>query len=162
MKGLEINAERGEITFHVQRRFPLTKAEREQQPGETFKTEDKAYTLKLSMNAARQTEARTKRTIGDLLRRAQELEFEAINQIFWSLCQKYHGEEIKTLDQAGELLDDCGGGVGFFEALNALNEINQAPASLTTAAAQGQTADPQTAQPGAGGPGEPSSLPLDA
>lgn len=162
MKGLEIDAERGEISFKVTRRYPLTKAERAERPGESVKEEEKSYTLKLSMNAARATELRTKRTIGDLLRRAQELEFEAICQIFWSLCQKYHGDEIKTLDNAGELLDDCGGAVPFFDALNALNDINQAPASLTTSAAAGDAPDPPVAQPGADGPGAPSSLPLDA
>jgi hypothetical protein len=164
LRDLEINAERGEVSFKVTRTRTLTKDERAapENVGKTTIEEVKSYTLKLSMSAAAGTEKRLGRTIGDLLRRAQELEFTAILNLFWTLCQKYHKAEIATLDHAGDLLDDCGGAVPFFEALKALDEINQAPPSLTTAAATGDSPDPLAAQPGADGPGAPSSLPLDA
>jgi len=164
LRDLEINAERGEVSFKVTRKRNLTKDEKADgaNVGKTTIEEVKDYTLKLSMSAAAGTEKRLGRTIGDLLRRAQELEFTAILNLFWTLCQKYHKAEITTLDQAGDLLDDCGGAVPFFEALKALDDINQAPAALTTAAATGDAPDPLAAQPGADGPGAPSSLPLDA
>lgn len=105
------NPERGEIEIVVKRT-------------ENGAEIEKPYTLKLSMNAAVAIEARTKKKIGELLADATALDFTAIRDIVFALLQKYHAKEFKSLDSAGDLIDDAGGVHVFFESLQKLGEAN--------------------------------------
>jgi hypothetical protein len=86
---------------------------------------DKSYTLKLSMNAAVQLEARQKRKIGEILSDAESLDFTAIRDIVWVLLQKFHSGDFKTPDKVGDFMDEAGGAKVFFETLAKLAEANK-------------------------------------
>jgi hypothetical protein len=101
----------------------------------------RAYTLKLSMNAAVTLERKLKKRIGQIMQEASALSFESIRLVVWLLLQKHHAEDFTTEDKAGELIDDAGGVQVFFSALQALTEANQP---------EGVAADPPEAQDGTG------------
>jgi hypothetical protein len=86
---------------------------------------DKSYTLKLSMNAAVQLEARQKRKIGEILNDAENLDFTAIRDIVWVLLQKYHSGDFHTPEKVGNFMDEAGGAKVFFETLAKLAEANK-------------------------------------
>jgi len=106
------NAERGEVALTVTNTA-----------GET-----REYTLKLSMNAAAEMETKRKMPIGQIVAQVEDLSMQAIRDIAFVLLQKYHKDEIKTVEQAGNLIDDAGGPEQFFAAFRALFEINKPPA----------------------------------
>lgn len=128
------NAERGEVALTV------TNAN-----GET-----REYTLKLSMNAAAEMETKRKMPIGQIVAQVEDLSMQAIRDIAFVLLQKYHKDEIKTVEQAGNLIDDAGGPEQFFAAFRALFEINKAPA------VEGSE-NPPMAQAGAGSTSMPAA-----
>lgn len=84
----------------------------------------KPYTLKLSMNAAAVLQTKHKKTIGMLFKEASDLDFFAIRAMVWLFLQKFHAEEFKTEEQAGNFIDDAGGVNLFFNAIQALGEAN--------------------------------------
>lgn len=107
----------------------------------------KPYTLKLTMNAGAVLQARTKRTVGELMAAASALDFAAIRSVVWMLLQKHHADEFKTEEQAGDFIDDAGGVPGISDAISAVVMVNQPPDT-------GEAADathPQTAQAGTTG-----------
>ncbi len=109
----------------------------------------KPYTLKLSMNAAAIVQTRHKKTIGQMMTEAASLDFTAIRSIVWLLLQKHHAAEFKTEEAAGDFIDEAGGVMLFFNALEQLAIINAEGANPPT--------DQQT-----NGTGESSTLPLAA
>jgi hypothetical protein len=86
---------------------------------------DESYTLKLSMNAAVQLEARQKRKIGEILNDAESLDFTAIRDIVWVLLQKFHAAKFKTPEAVGNFMDEAGGAKVFFETLAKLAAANK-------------------------------------
>lgn len=127
------NAERGEVALTVTNTA-----------GET-----REYTLKLSMNAAAEMETKRKMPIGQIVGQVEQLSMQAIRDIAFVLLQKYHKDEIKTVEQAGNLIDDAGGPEQFFAAFRALVEINKPPA------VEGSE-NPPMAQAGAGSTSTPA------
>lgn len=91
---------------------------------------EKTYTLKLSMNAAVTVEARTKRTIGQLVKAAEQMEFLAIRELLFVLLQKYHAKEFTTPEKVGDLIDDVGVET-FHEAFRDLARVNQPDTAAT-------------------------------
>lgn len=88
---------------------------------------DKPYTLKVTMNASVAVQARTKKTMGELINAATALDFEAIRDVVFMLLQKHHAGEFKTLSSVGDFIDDAGGVAAFFNALEQLAKANEDP-----------------------------------
>lgn len=88
---------------------------------------DKPYTLKVTMNASIAVQARTKKTMGELINAATALDFEAIRDVVFMLLQKHHAAEFKTLSSVGDFIDDAGGVAAFFNALEQLAKANEDP-----------------------------------
>lgn len=106
----------------------------------------KSYKLKLSMNAAATLQKKTGKKIGQLLQEVGGLDFVVIRQLVWLLLQKYHADQFKTEEAAGDFIDDAGGISGFFAALEELSNLNANEAKLTEVATG--KADPLPAQAG--------------
>lgn len=102
------------------------------------------YTLKLSMNAAAALEKRLGKSVGEILRDAGQLKFTAIRLCVWLLLQKYHADDFKTEESAGNLIDDAGGIAPFFAVLMELGQANRTEGT-------GDPANPPTAQASTGG-----------
>lgn len=90
-----------------------------------LKVKDKTFTLKLSMNAAVSLQKKTGKKIGQLLNECSSLDFETIRTLVLMLLQKYHADEFKTEEQAGDLIDDAGGIAVFSDALTNLMDVNK-------------------------------------
>lgn len=88
---------------------------------------DKPYTLKVTMNASIAIQARTKKTMGEIINAATALDFEAIRDVVFMLLQKHHAEEFKTLTSVGNFIDDAGGVSVFFTTLERLARANEVP-----------------------------------
>jgi hypothetical protein len=113
------NPEKGEVELVI----PAT----EEKP-------ERRYTLKLSMNAAVTVERRLKKSLGQLVKDAANLEFDSIRCLTWLLLQKRHAKEFKTEDQAGDLIDEAGGPGPFFAAISELNRLNSPDAKAESGA----------------------------
>lgn len=90
-----------------------------------LKVKDRTFTLKLSMNAAVSLQKKTGKKIGQLLNECTSLDFETIRTLVLMLLQKYHADEFKTEEQAGDLIDDAGGIAVFSDALTSLMDVNK-------------------------------------
>jgi hypothetical protein len=112
---------------------------------------DRTYTLKLSMNAAAALEGRLKKSLGDIMRDAGSLNFQAIRTLVWLLLQKYHAAEFKTEAAAGELIDEAGGIGPFFAAIQQLQTVNQPDEQKEP------SGDPENPPDAQGGTGDVSS-----
>ena len=114
------NPETGEVTVAVRRN------------GET-----KEYTLKLTMKAAIQLQQRRKKTLGEIVQACAAVDADYLCDVLFVLLQPHHKDEFKTVDQAGELLDDMRLLV-FVAAFNKLMDaggVENNPANPPTAAA---------------------------
>lgn len=125
------NPERGEVEITVIR------------DGET-----KPYVLKMTMNASVAMQKRLGKPVAEIIDDLQKLDVLAIRDLAFMLLQKHHKDEIKTVEQAGDLLDDAGGIAVFLQKFEEVSRLN----------AGEQTANPPTAQPTTGAP---STLALD-
>lgn len=85
------------------------------------------YVLKLSINAAVALEKKRKKTFAEIVAEVERLDMEVIRDIAFVLLQKYHKDEIKTVEAAGDLMDDAGGMESFFEAFRELVKVNEPP-----------------------------------
>lgn len=110
---------------------------------------DRAYTLKLTMNAAITTQKRTGKTIGELLGKAAALDVEAIRDIVFVLLQKHHADEFKNVSAAGDFIDDAGGIAKFFSALEELGKANEDPNANPPMAQETRTGGGSSETPGA-------------
>jgi hypothetical protein len=68
----------------------------------------KEYTLKLSMNAAVQLQKRRKQPLGEIVKDFAKVDAETMIDILFVLLQRHHKDEIKTHEQAGDVLTDMG------------------------------------------------------
>ncbi len=121
------NPERGEVALVITRSCNGLDAQKE-------------YTLKLSMNAVVNLQARRKKPMSEIVAEVELLDFASIRDIAFVLLQKYHAAEFDTLEKVGDLMDDAGGIAKFFEAFQLLMELNAG-----TTRGDG-AAHPQTAQ----------------
>jgi hypothetical protein len=87
----------------------------------------KEYTLKMSTNAAVALQRKCKKPMSEIVAHVEKMDFEAIRDIAFMLLQKHHADEIKTQEQAGDVLDDLGSIGKFFDAFRQLMEVNQPP-----------------------------------
>jgi hypothetical protein len=93
----------------------------------------KAFTWRLTTNAACALETRTGQTFGAVLTAADTLSLRALRDVVWLLLQDYHAAEFPTAESAGEFIDRMGmltAVVKFRELL----EVNQPRAGGTQAA----------------------------
>lgn len=121
------NPERGEVGISVTRVVNGR--------DETFE-----YTLKLSMNAAVALQNKRKKTMSAIMAEVESLDFATIRDIAHMLLQKHHAKEFDTPEKAGDLIDEAGGLIPFFDAFRALMATNETPPS------QEGSANPQPAQ----------------
>lgn len=84
----------------------------------------KPYTLKVGMNAAAILQHRHKKSIGALLREAEDFDFVSIRALVWLLLQKYHAQEFRTEESVGDFMDEGGGVKLFLTAIQKLAEAN--------------------------------------
>lgn len=117
------NPERGEVALPVTR------------DGETTD-----YVLKLSLNAAVAMQKKLGRPLAEIVNELQKMDASVIREMAFMFLQKHHKDEIKTVDQAGDLVDDAGG-IGKF--LGAFRQLIEANNPETTG---GATGNPPTAQ----------------
>lgn len=132
----EANPHRGEVDFPV--RKPDGEIERN-------------YILQLSLNAGSVLQKKFKgKPMGEIVAGLDKMDFETIREIAFMLLQKHHSDDIKTAEQAGDVVDDCGGVVKFAQAFQAL-------LGLKAGVGQG-AANPQTAQTST--TGDSTSMPV--
>lgn len=105
--------------------------------------ERREFTLKLSINASVQLQQRRKRPLGDIVKDFASMDVEAMRDVLFVLLQRHHGNEIKTQDQAGAVLEELGAS-RFFKAFT---EVMKHGAAEGVAATNG---NPQTAATMAG------------
>lgn len=106
---------------------------------------DRTYRLKMTMNAAAVAEHRTGRSMFTIMRAAESLSFKDIRTALWVLLQKFHAEQFKTEEDAGNLLDEAGGIDAFFALFEEIGKANQ-----PEGAQGGDNANPPAAQAGIG------------
>lgn len=105
------------------------------------------YVLVLSMAAARIQQKNLNKTIGMLIDGFGNSDAEAICELVFVLLQRHHRDEIKTVDQAAELIDEA----GFKRTGEALSEVivlntpnPKRPATDTRTAPAERTGDDST------------------
>lgn len=69
---------------------------------------DKTYTLRMSVNAIVETQKRTNKTFGELVRSLQALDVSAMRELVWMLLKKHHAKDFPTPEKVGDLIDDAG------------------------------------------------------
>lgn len=68
----------------------------------------KEYTLKLSMNASVQLQQRRKLPLGEIVKTFATMDTESMRDVLFVLLQRHHKDEIKTVADAGGVLEDMG------------------------------------------------------
>ena len=99
------NPEQGEVDF------PVKTAN-----GEVLRN----YILKLSIKAGRALQKKLKKPMGEIIVSLDKMDLDTVQEIAFMLLQKHHSDEVKTPDDAGEVLDDCGGVTKFALAFKEL------------------------------------------
>lgn len=112
--------------------------------------ETREYILKLTTNAAVMMQKRLKKPLAQIVADLERLDMESVRDLAFMFLQKYHKDEFKTVEQAGDLVDDAGGLGPFFQAFKQLIAANDPGES---AAGNPQTAQPKTT-------GDSTSLPV--
>lgn len=100
------NPERGEVAFVV---------------------DGKTYTLKPSMNAMCEVEARTGKTFAELLEGVAKNRMTDAREVLWVLLQKAHAPEFPTVKSVGDLFDAAGGEGALIAALQRSVQVNAPP-----------------------------------
>lgn len=85
---MEANPERGEMAWTVGER---------------------TFVLRMRLNGLCALQKRTQKSYGQLLAEVGETNVETMRELIFTYLQPYHAKEIKTLEQAGDLIDDYGG-----------------------------------------------------
>jgi len=119
---------------------------------------DTTYTLRPTTNALVALEKATGLAYGDLLNRLPAMDMVHLRAMIFHLLQPVHGKTVKTLEQAGDLIDAAGGHHGVFPVIVAMLALNRPKKDDTKAG--GGDGNPPDAQAGTGGassstPGEP-------
>ncbi len=127
---MHANPQRGEIEVTVRRR----------QPDGT--EVDKAYLLKLRMQAAIVAEKKLGRRFREIMLEAFKGDYECIQAFVFVCLQKYHAAEFPTLESAGDLIDEGGGVDLFFERVAGVLEVD------ANSIGAGGASDPPAAQTG--------------
>ena len=117
------NPERGEVGLTVIR------------DGET-----REYVLKLSINAAVAMQKKLGKPLTEIVNELQRLDVGVIREMAFMFLQKHHKDEIKTVEAAGDVIDDAGGIGKFLGAFQQLVKANNPDAGT------GPTGNPPTAQ----------------
>lgn len=86
------------------------------------------YILRPKINACIQVEALTGKKFQAILQEAAQDSLDAFRALIWTYLQAYHGDEIKTLDDAGDWIDKAGGLAGLERKFIELNILNARPA----------------------------------
>ncbi len=94
-------------------------------------------TFKQTMTPARQSQKRSKKTVGELYFAAGRNDVEAIRELLWMLLQAFHADEFKALDDVDAVFDANGGPRAFFDYLNALSDWEEARKKSFTAPDEG-------------------------
>jgi hypothetical protein len=68
----------------------------------------KEYTLKLGMNASVQLQQRRKLPLGEIVKTFATMDTESMRDVLFVLLQRHHKDDVKTLTDAGEVLEDMG------------------------------------------------------
>ena len=84
-----------------------------------------SYTLKLSMNAAAEMQSRRNERLATTLAAVGGGDVIAIRDFVFALLQKFHGDAITTVEQAGDFMDEAGEALG--ESIAALMQVNAPP-----------------------------------
>lgn len=116
------NPERGEVGLVVQRDGGSTE-----------------YVLKMTMNAAAAMQKRLGKPFVEIVADLEKMDLIVLRDLAFMLLQKHHKNEIKTVEQAGDLIDDAGGIEAFVTAFNVLMEANKAPGDATANPPNAQT-----------------------
>jgi len=112
-----------------------------------FVVGDETYVLRPTMNALCAMQKRTGQTYGQLIGALTTLDLLALRDLLFTFLQPLHGKTIKTVEQAGDLMDAAG---GHRPALDAITEVLRLNARKPTAGEPSADADPPTAQAGTG------------
>lgn len=86
--------------------------------------EEKVYILKLSINAAVAMQKELGKPLAEVVGDLEKLDVNTIRRMAFMFLQKFHKDEIKTVDQAGDLIDDAGGIGRFLGAFQQLVQAN--------------------------------------
>lgn len=114
------NPDRGEVSLVVVRN------------GDT-----KEYVLRMTMNAAAAMQKRLGKPMSAALEDLQRVDVNTMRELAFMFLQKYHRDEINSVEKAGDLIDDAGGIGAFLSAFNTLMMLN---------APKADPANPPTAQ----------------
>jgi|SRR5262245_6292032 len=68
----------------------------------------RAFTWRLTTNAACALEGRTGQKLGEVLTAADQLSMRALRDLIWVLLQDFHAAEFPTADSAGDFIDRMG------------------------------------------------------
>ena len=112
------------------------------------------YLLHLTMKAARQLQARNKKSIGELLLAAERLDYDAIAEMTFGLLQEHHGKDFPTIGDVDALIDRAGGPDFFFDYCEKHRIIQDITKASRMRGVGGADGNPPTAQAGTGGNSE--------
>jgi len=99
------NPEQGEVDLHVK-----------DKDGNITKT----YVLKVSMKAGRALQQKHKKPFGQIVASLDQLDLDSMQELAFAVLQKHHSDQVKTPDDAGEVIDEAGGIIPFATAFKAL------------------------------------------
>jgi hypothetical protein len=114
--------------------------------------ETREYTLKLGMSAAVKLQQRRKRALGEIVQGFGNMDIEDMRDVLFVLVQRHHKDEIKTFEQAEELLEDMTAPL-FFAAFKALMEYGAAEGAEANPPAPAPIPTGDSSTSSAGGPG---------
>lgn len=108
------------------------------------------YTLRPTMNALCAMQKRTGQTYGQLVAGLAALDMAALRELLFTFLQPYHKTQIKSLDQAGELIDAAGGHRAVIDVIGEVLRLNQQRETSKADGGEGAESDPRAAQAGSG------------
>lgn len=127
-----------------------------QERGEvSVEVEGQRYTLRPSLNAFCEVEDLTGKSFAEIAGMADRGRVSAMRALLWSFLQAAHGDEIKTLADAGAWMDRAGGLAGITAKFHELTRLNAEPeepgrkVNGRPPRAQGRTGAPSSQTPGA-------------
>jgi hypothetical protein len=118
---------------------------------------DRTYVLRPTMNALRALQKRTGLTYQQAIESLSTIDPSVMCELIFALLQPCHSKEIKTVDQAGDLIDEAGGFNAVLLLMSEMMRLNQPRGKGVLGEAK---ANPQTAQDGTGdNSGSTSAMP---
>jgi hypothetical protein len=106
---------------------------------------EQTYTLRPTMNALCVVQKRTGQTYGQLVAAMATMDLTALRDLLFAFLQPYHAKQIKTVEAAGDVIDEAG---GHSVVIGVVSEVLRLNAQRKRA---GEESDPPTAQAGTGG-----------